>query len=474
MKNPLSLVQKTKTCLFLVRTINPSQEITPRFLFISFFTKIGEPGINILDSMKVTMSKITIFICLLMTLAIVPGCTMPAAGPQKDNSTPPVVLIKTGTPQTISTSTPGKLPTSTPILIPAQIPTIVLTNLSVNPVSFNLEVIAEGLFVPWSIVFTGPDRLLVSERNGSIREVANKKLNPSPLITFKSVAVQQEAGLLGLALDPDYKNNQFLYACYTTTKNGVLVNRVVKLKDLGTSITEVGMIIDDIPASYNHAGGRIRFGPDGKLNLTAGDALQKNLAQDLNSLAGKLLRYNPDGSIPADNPFNNSPIYTYGNRNSQGFDWNPVNNLLYEIEHGPTGFDGPPGGDEINLIQPGGNYGWPLVSHTEKRDGTISPLVEFTPAVAPGSGMFYRSSLFPQFTSSFFFGGLEGEGIYRLVISKENPYVITLIEKLDLNVGRVRDVVEGPDGSIYFTTSNRDGRGQLRAGDDKVYRITPK
>ena len=424
--------------------------------------------------MNVTISKRTIFISILMTLAIVSGCTSPVVISQEINATPPTVLIKTGIPQPAITSSPIKLPTSIPILIPSQIPTIVRANLPIDPVSLNLEVIAEGLFVPWSIVFTGPDRLLVSERNGSIREIVNQKLNPTSLITFKSVAVQQEAGLLGLALDPDYKNNQFLYACYTTSKNGGLVNRVVKLKDLGTSIAEVGLIIDDIPASYNHAGGRIRFGPDGKLYLTAGDALQKNLAQDLNALNGKLLRYNPDGSIPADNPFNNSPIYSYGNRNSEGFDWDPVNNLLYETEHGPTGFDGPPGGDEINLIQPGANYGWPLVSHTEKMDGTISPLVEFTPAVAPGSGMFYRSSLFPQFTNSFFFGGLEGEGIYRLVISKDNPYVITLIEKLDLNVGRVRDVVEGPDGSIYFTTSNRDGRGQVRAGDDKVYRITPK
>jgi glucose/arabinose dehydrogenase len=420
------------------------------------------------------MSKKYSFLHLLLILVILSGCTISATVPKGNNAIPQTVLIKTGTPLTISTSTPEKNSTSTPIPIPAQIPTIVLTDLSVNSVSFNLEVIAEGLFVPWSIVFTGTDRLLVSERNGSIREISNKKLNSNPLITFKLVAIQQEAGLLGLALDPNYSSNQFLYACYTTNKNGTLVNRVVKLKDLGTSIVEVGIIIDDIPASYNHAGGRIHFGPDGKLYLTAGDALQKNLAQDLNSLAGKILRYNPDGSIPADNPFNNSPIFTYGNRNSQGFDWNPLNNFLYETEHGPTGFDGPPGGDEINLIQPGGNYGWSLVSHTEKRDGTNSPLVEFTPAVAPGSGMFYRSSLFPQFTNSLFFGGLEGEGIYRIIISTENPYGITTIDKLNLNVGRVRDVVEAPDGSIYFTTSNRDGRGQVRAGDDKIYRITPR
>jgi glucose/arabinose dehydrogenase len=411
---------------------------------------------------------------LAVIIILLSGCSGFTAVPQGNNATPPIVIIKTGIPQVTITSAPEKISTLTPFPIPAQIPTIVLTNLPINNTSFNLELIAEGLFVPWSIVFTGNDRLLVSERNGSIREIIGKQLNPTPLISFSAVTVQQEAGLLGLALDPDYKNNQFLYACYTTTKKGAMVNRVVKLKDLGTSIVEVGIIIDDVPASYNHAGGRIHFGPDGKLYLTAGDALQKNLAQDLNSPAGKLLRYNLDGSIPADNPFKNSPIFTYGNRNSQGFDWNPANHLLYETEHGPTGFDGPPGGDEINLIQPGGNYGWPLVSHTQKKDGTISPLVEFTPAVAPGSGMFYRSSLFPQFTNSFFFGGLEGADIYRLVLSTTNPYEITLIDKLNLNVGRVRDVVEAPDGSIYFTTSNRDGRGTLRAGDDKIYRITPK
>jgi aldose sugar dehydrogenase len=412
---------------------------------------------------------------LLVMIFLLSGCNGAAVVVQQQtNATPPTVLIKTGTPQSLLTSTPEKISTSTPIPIPTQISTIVLTNLPINKTSYNLEVIAEGLFVPWSILFTGTNRLLVSERNGSIREIVSKQLNPNPLITFLNVTVQQEAGLLGLALDPDYKNNQFLYACYTTTKNGKMVNRVVKLKDMGSSIVEVEIIIDDIPASYNHAGGRIHFGLDGKLYLTAGDALQKNLAQDLGSTAGKVLRYNSDGSIPADNPFNNNPVYSYGNRNSEGFDWSPVNHLLYETEHGPTGFDGPPGGDEINLIQPGGNYGWPLVSHTQKKDGTNSPLVEFTPAVAPGSGMFYRSSLFLQFTNNFFFGGLEGADIYRLVFSTTNPYEITLIDKLNLKVGRVRDVVEAPDGSIYFTTSNRDGRGTLKAGDDKVYRITSK
>jgi glucose/arabinose dehydrogenase len=410
-------------------------------------------------------------ICLLiLVLLFCGGCSSPT----------PVQSTSLPTPQTVHqtannpTKPPNTLPANIPTSLPRKIPTIDLANIPINNVGFNLQVIAQDLYVPWSIVFTSDSRMLVSERNGYIREIINSKLNPKPLIYINSVALQDETGLLGLALDPNYSSNQFLYACYTTLKNGNLINRVVKLRDLGSSIQEVDIIIDNIPAAHYHAGGSIRFGPDGKLYITSGDALQSNLAQDINSLAGKILRINSDGTIPEDNPFKNSPVYSYGNRNSEGLDWNPLNKLLYETEHGPTGFDGPPGGDEINLIQAGRNYGWPLVSHTETKVGMVSPLVEFTPAVAPASGMFYRSSLFPQFTNTFFFGGLEGEGVYHFTISPNNPEEITLIDKLNLNVGRVRDVVEGPDGSIYFTTSNRDGRGQIRPGDDKIYRISPK
>jgi glucose/arabinose dehydrogenase len=415
------------------------------------------------------------FLSFLLLIIFIIGCADGSITRSQVNSTLPSVKISTAIPSQVPTIAAQASPPAKPtVKIPDQIPTIESALISVNSTNLNLEVVAEGLYVPWSIIFTSMNRLLVSERTGSIREIIGNQLNPKPLITFTSVHSQQEAGLLGLALDPEYSLNHLLYACYTTLKNGQMVNRVVRLKDLGTSILEEAVIIDDIPASYNHAGGRIHFGPDGRLYLTAGDALQKKLAQDLNSFAGKILRFNSDGSIPADNPIKNSPIYTYGNRNPQGFDWNPVNHLLYETEHGPTGFDGPPGGDEINLIQPGGNYGWPLVSHTQRLSGTLPPLVEFTPAVAPGSGMFYRAELFPQFTNSFFFGGLEGEGIYRLEISANDPYRIDLIDRLNINIGRIREVVEAPDGSIYFATSNRDGRGQLRTGDDKIYRISPQ
>ena len=224
-----------------------------------------------------------------------------------------------------------------------------------------------------------------------------------------------------------------------------------------------------------HAGCRLRFGPDDKLYISTGDATNKESAQDLNSLAGKILRINADGSIPADNPFFNSVIFSYGHRNPQGFDWHPESGVLVATEHGPSGNDGPRGGDEVNIIKAGNNYGWPIVSHEKSQEGLIDPVILFTPAEAPGSGMFYRGSVFPQFTNTFLFGVLRGEGIIQVVFDDNAAGKVVSYQKLpDINVGRVRDLVEAPDGTIYFSTSNTDGRGQVYEGDDHIYRLIPK
>jgi len=356
---------------------------------------------------------------------------------------------------------------------PIAVTSIPTSSQQTSDVPYRIEKVVENLYVPWSIVWTSPSRMIFTERNGKIRVFENNTLRPQPLIEFSEVSATSEEGLMGMALDPSFETNKQLYVCLAYPAGGsVLKDKIVMLRDQGDRLTVEKVILDGIPAAQYHAGCRLRFGPDGRLYITTGEATDKEIAQDLSSLGGKILRINSDGSIPQDNPFPNSPIWSYGHRNPQGIDWHPVSKLLFSSEHGPSGFDGPGGGDEVNIIEKGGNYGWPLVSHEKTRDGTIAPKIVFTPAVAPASGMFYSGNLFPQFKNNFFFGLLRGEGIMRVVVDDKNSARITSFEKLQgIDVGRIRDVAQGPDGAIYFSTSNRDGRGKPTTTDDTIYRI---
>jgi len=342
---------------------------------------------------------------------------------------------------------------------------------SVAPQSVEYEVVevARGLFVPWSVVFTSSERILISERDGYIRELVSGVLNQEALYFFDDISASGEEGLMGMALHPNYPENKYLYACYAYSSGDDLRDRVVRLVDEGSFLTLDRVILDDIPAARFHAGCRVRFGPDGMLYVTTGDASDRQIAQDPSSLGGKILRMTADGSIPHDNPFENSHVYSLGHRNPQGIDWDSAGRL-YSSEHGPSGFDGPGGGDELNLIKPGGNYGWPTVSHEDSRPGLVDPLVVWTPAIAPGSLMVYKGHTLPQFTGDIFVGGLRGEGVYRVLIANER---VGKWKRLITGQGRVREVVEAPNGEIYFTTSNRDGRGSLQAGDDKIFKISP-
>jgi len=336
-----------------------------------------------------------------------------------------------------------------------------------------IEEVAGGLEVPWSLVFTSPTRILVSERPGRIRVIENGTLLEKPLHTLPEVISHAEEGLMSLALHPQYAQNKLVYAVYAHRTERGLFDRVVRFRDGGSSVSQMTTILDGIPAAQYHAGSRLAFGPDGKLYITTGDATDREIAQDLASLGGKILRVNDDGSIPGDNPFPNSPVWSYGHRNPQGLAWRGAN--LYETEHGPSTFDGPPGGDEVNRIVKGGNYGWPLVSHEKTYPNTEPPLLVFTPAEAPASAMIYSGKMFPQFKDNLFFGALIGEGLVRVVLSDTDPDGIASYEKMaDVEYGRIRDVAESPEGYIYFTTSNRDGRGDPAESDDRIFRIVPE
>jgi glucose/arabinose dehydrogenase len=341
--------------------------------------------------------------------------------------------------------------------------------------SYRVETVVGNLQVPWSIVFTPDRRMLFTERPGRVRVFESGRLRPEPLAVIPDVESSSESGLMGLTLHPRFAENRFLYLAYAYNQDGVKV-RVVRYREASGGLADHKLIIEGIPAAQYHAGTRLRFGPDGKLYVTTGDAAQRELAQRMDSLAGKTLRLNDDGTVPQDNPFINQAgarpeIWSYGHRNSQGLDWQPGTNLMFQTEHGPSGFDGPGGGDEVNIVERGKNYGWPLAHHRETRAGTEAPLLEYTPAVAPASGVFYRGAALSRFSNNFFFGALRGEALIRVVL--DGRRVVSQERMFEGKYGRIRDVAEGPDGAIYFSTSNRDGRGSPTSDDDRIMRLVP-
>ena len=331
------------------------------------------------------------------------------------------------------------------------------------------ETVAQGLEVPWALAFTPDGRILVTERRGRIRVIQNGGLLDAPLAVL-DVARVSEAGLMGIALDPEFSANGHIYVCYTYQNGGgTLINRVARLTETGGVAGDHRVVLDGIPGARNHNGCRLRFGPDGKLYITMGDAGQRDNAQNLGSLSGKVLRINPDGSVPQDNPFPGSPIYTYGHRNPQGLDWRPVTGDLFITEHGPSQ------ADEVNILRPGGNYGWPIALGQVGNPTYVDPILSFTPTLALAGGAFYTGgNLASSWQGNFIFANLKASHLHRVVL-EPSPFasVISQERLFQGQFGRLRAAAMGPDGYLYFTTSNRDGRGSPMAGDDRVMRLVP-
>jgi quinoprotein glucose dehydrogenase len=217
------------------------------------------------------------------------------------------------------------------------------------------------------------------------------------------------------------------------------------------------------------------------LYITAGETFNADLAQDLNSLGGKILKITPDGDIPQDNPFKDSPIYSYGHRNPQGLAWDPDTGDLFESEHGPSGEYLLSANDEINIIRKGGNYGWPDAVGAPGKKPYIDPFIVWKQTTPPSGITFYKNDKLIKFKGDLFVATLGGEALIRIrLMHEDNKYSALRIERwfIDDNknsrYGRIRDVVEGPDGFLYFLTNNMDGRGRPRKGDDRIYRIIPK
>lgn len=326
-----------------------------------------------------------------------------------------------------------------------------------NGTGAGVQIIAQNLEVPWAIDFAPDGTAYFTERVGKIRMIEpNGTLVKEP-VTYINAEVNGEAGLLGLALDPNFTTNHVMYVYHTYSNGPAVFNKVLALTEKNNKIVASKVLIDKIPAADRNDGGRIEFGPDGKLYISTGDARQPDLAQNVKSLAGKILRINSDGSIPSDNPFEGSPVYSYGHRNVQGMAWDPVTKVMYASEHGDVG------NDEINIIKPGKNYGWPI----EQCDATRfeKPILCFNPAIAP-AGMVIPYSNALDYKGSIILATLRGEHLRQIDLANGvQSNILT-------GFGRLRDVAEAPDGSLYVLTSDRDGRAIASPGDDKIIRLT--
>ncbi|MBM7585177.1 glucose/arabinose dehydrogenase [Bacillus pakistanensis] len=311
------------------------------------------------------------------------------------------------------------------------------------------KVLAQNLEIPWSIAKSG-DVFYLTERTGSIVKVEDGNQTRMRVELSDPLAEVAEAGLMGFVLHPEFNDNSLAFAYYTYTEAGDSINRLVQLKLDGDVWKEERILLDNIPSGQFHQGGRVEIGPDNKLFVTTGDATQEQISQDINAIGGKILRINLDGTIPSDNPFEGSYVYSYGHRNPQGLAWNEAGEL-YSTEHGPSGFD------EINHIQEGKNYGWPLITGDENMAGMQTPVIHSGESTWAPSGADFKDH-------TLYFAALAGQGIYSYSLNTMK------LEKVLGGYGRVRDVLIVGD-TLYFVTNNTDGRGVPRENDDKLYQI---
>ncbi len=313
-----------------------------------------------------------------------------------------------------------------------------------------MELVMENLEVPWSIQKLG-GTFYLTERPGHIVKIENGKMERQKVELQKELSTAAEAGLLGFVLSPDFSESNMAYAYYTYEDDAGQFNRVVTLHLEDNVWSEEELLLDRIPSGAYHHGGRLKIGPDEKLYATTGDATVRDSAQDIDSLGGKILRMNLDGTIPKDNPDADSYVYSYGHRNPQGLVWSP-DGELFASEHGNNA------NDEINRIEAGENYGWPLIEGKQEQEGMVSPL--FTSGAettwAPSGMSFYNGKLYVA--------ALRGTAVLAFdPASGEQKEIVT-------GLGRIRDVLADGD-YLYFITNNTDGRGEPQDNGDKLYRL---
>lgn len=320
----------------------------------------------------------------------------------------------------------------------------------VNISNDELEVIADNLNTPWSIEKLA-DTFYLSERPGNIVKIEGDQIERQDVALKKELVLVSEAGLLGFVLAPDFTESNLAYAYYTYADSSGQFNRIITLRLEDQHWKEDALLLDKIPSGTYHHGGRLKIGPDGKLYATAGDASQPSIAQDQKSVGGKILRMNLDGTIPSDNPFPDSYVYSYGHRNPQGITWSS-DGIFFASEHGNAAHD------EINKIEAGQNYGWPLIEGLEEQTGMIAPLFTSGGNTWAPSGMAYHDG-------KLYVAALRGTAVlaFDLETGKQREIITGL--------GRIRDVLIEGD-FLYFISNNTDGRGNPQENDDKLYSVS--
>jgi glucose/arabinose dehydrogenase len=358
-----------------------------------------------------------------------------ACGGGDDEGATPQVPISSAPSQTSPTSaTEPSEPASKPDLTP--------------------RTIVEGLEVPWGIAFLPDGSALIAERDVAAIQHLSTDGKITEVGEVAGVVPTSEGGLLGLAVSPSYESDHTIYAYFTTESD----NRGVSMSYEDGRLGRADPILTGIPAGQIHDGGRIAFGPDGKLYVTTGETGSGELAQDPDSLGGKILRLEPDGSIPEDNPDPESPVWTLGHRNVQGITWDD-DGRMWASEFGASTWD------ELNLIEKGNNYGWPAAEGKSDLDQFTNPVRQWSTDDLSPSGIAYLDG-------SLYIAGLRGQRLYRIPIradgSTGQPEAL-----YEGDYGRLRSVVATPDGRLWFSTSNRDGRGEPIDQDDRIFEIRP-
>ncbi len=347
------------------------------------------------------------------------------------------------------------------------------SQLFIGSTAIDTSTLISGLNTPWEILWGPDNHIWFTERAGSVSRLNPETGENQLIMTIPEVYEFGEAGLLGMALHPNFATEPYVYLVYNYLSGDLIRERLVRYTWDGTTLTQPEILIDNLPGNSYHNGSRLLFGPDEKLYMSTGDAGNLNSPQSMNSLMGKILRINPDGSVPVDNPTSGSYIYTLGHRNSQGMVFSPQGKL-YGSEHGPST------DDELNLIESGRNYGWPTVAGFCDLPAEIDfcntnnvrePLAAWTPTLAVAGIDYYNQPAIPEWQNCLLMTSLKAGKLVSLKLSPDGLSVTEQSEWFVNHYGRLRDICISPDGRVFLAVSNRDGRGTPRPGDDRIMEI---